>query len=208
MGELARRRNARDLWISHGHLRAAGVGVVSLLIAAFVAGASLRGTPSEEGATATWLADEADAELVELLARVDAAGEPDGGLSRLTFPTALAAGEAVPVAPPFEGPGVGATHAALGAGPGAASVAVLPPGWAVLRSTASRAQADAIASVLGSHGLSGVAVEEKLTDGKREVRVGIAGLTSRAEADALQLRLQSLAPDEMSAASVVEVFAD
>ena len=121
MGELARRRNARDLWISHGHLRAVGVGVVSLLIAAFVAGASLQRTPAEEQAEATWLADQADAELVELLARVDAAAEPDGGLRRLTFPTALAAKDAIPVAPPYPQPLVGTTRAALGAGDAAAA---------------------------------------------------------------------------------------
>jgi hypothetical protein len=114
MGELARRRGARDLWISRGHLWAAGLGVAALCVGSFGAGvrygrdlgvqssndARSLGSPAEDGA------------LVDLVARVEATATPDGGVRELRYPEALAGGDLpLPVpadphanAPPIEVP--------------------------------------------------------------------------------------------------------
>ena len=92
MGELARRRRARDVWISRGHLAAAGVLVVLLCGFSFGAGyligrdgAPVVHTPSPTERS-TELPDEA---LVALLARLEATNTTDGGIQDLTFPEVL-----------------------------------------------------------------------------------------------------------------------
>lgn len=88
MGELARQRRARDLWVSRGHLWALGVGVVLLVLCSFFLGLTLaRGSST---ATAAPVADEgAQESLVELLARVDARVVAQDGVDTLTFPDTL-----------------------------------------------------------------------------------------------------------------------
>jgi len=102
MGDLERRRAARDLWISRGHLKAALAGAFVLSAASFATGYLLGAgdehTPHEELAFLEQVPGE---DLVELLARVEANRSPDGAVSSLTFPDALAGAEPAqgPVAP-------------------------------------------------------------------------------------------------------------
>lgn len=104
MGELARRRRDRDLWVSKGHLMAAGVGTLMLAGVCFGAGLLVGGRSAPPaGRTAGWTENVADPELVDLLARVDASAAGQGGVGDLTFPDALR-GEATEHATPAAGP--------------------------------------------------------------------------------------------------------
>lgn len=91
MGDLARRRDARDLAITRPHLAAGAVVVVLLVGLAFVGGVIVgrRAAPPVPVERMT------EPELIELLARVEAS-KVGRGLTELTFPTALT-GEAGPV---------------------------------------------------------------------------------------------------------------
>jgi len=104
MGELAKRRRARDLWISRSHLWAAGVGVLLVVAIAFFGGVTvgrnLGGGGEASGAALT--GQVADDSLVELLARVESSADPTGGLEALTFPDELA-GRGDGATPPGEG---------------------------------------------------------------------------------------------------------
>ena len=53
MGELAKRRRARDLWISRGHLWAAGVGVVLVAAISFFAGVTVGRSADDESDAAS-----------------------------------------------------------------------------------------------------------------------------------------------------------
>lgn len=93
MTDLARQRRARDIWVSRSHLYALGTGMVLFAVACFALGytAGRRSVDHfEPNARARLLDQPADDALVELLARVDAAATPDGGVRKLTFPDALA----------------------------------------------------------------------------------------------------------------------
>lgn len=91
MGELARRRSARDLWISRSHLWALGAGVLVLGATTFLLGISLGRAEARREADAprTLVAEVPDDALVELLARVEASADPLGGIDLLTFPGEL-----------------------------------------------------------------------------------------------------------------------
>lgn len=100
MGDLARRRAARDLWISRGHLKAALVGSFLLSAVSFGLG-YLLGSDGEAVPVArpVAFADQVPGEdLVELLARVEANRSPEGAVEALTFPDSLAG------AAPAQGP--------------------------------------------------------------------------------------------------------
>jgi cell division septation protein DedD len=87
MGDLARQRNARDLWVSRGHLWAMGAGTFVLAATAFAVGFTVgreHAPAVEEIRVAT-----NDEDLVALLARVEASAQPHGGVDALTFPDAL-----------------------------------------------------------------------------------------------------------------------
>ena len=95
MGELARRRRARDLWISRNHVVAAAIAAAMGMVGSFALGATLTSRPAAPAAQApTLLGTASDESLVELLARVESAREVGGGLGKLTFPDALS-GEGV-----------------------------------------------------------------------------------------------------------------
>lgn len=99
MGDLARQRSARDLWISRGHVRAMATGTLVLAATAFVVGFAIGRdtTPVAE----TEASRPADGDLVELLARVESASRPHGGIEALTFPDALSGiAPSLPAAPP------------------------------------------------------------------------------------------------------------
>jgi hypothetical protein len=108
MNDLTRRRNARDLWISRGHLAAAAalattVSVVTFGVG-FLVGRDVRVEPAPVAGPHV-----PDGALLELLARVEASATADGAVDVLTFPDALrgpaggspdvpaAAGEPLPV---------------------------------------------------------------------------------------------------------------
>lgn len=95
MGELARKRSARDLWISRSHLWAGGLVVLLALGVSFLGGYTLGTRRVEPGVAEPTLTGEVgDDELVELLARIDASSDPTGGLGSLSFPDELASTEA------------------------------------------------------------------------------------------------------------------
>lgn len=91
MGELARRLDARDLWISRGHLWAAGVGTALVAVIAFSLGLLASGGDAAHasGVDPLGLSQAPDDALVELLARVEASSDASGGVAALTFPDAL-----------------------------------------------------------------------------------------------------------------------
>ena len=86
MSDLERRREARDLWISRGHIFSAGVGVSLLLVGAFAVGYRM-GAAEQDGHVAEPSLEvvESDRQLQELLERLDALKDPTG-VDALTFP--------------------------------------------------------------------------------------------------------------------------
>ena len=97
MGNLARRRGARDIWVSRGQLWAAGASIAFLAVCCFGLGVAW-GTETEaetKGAVSPSFRGElASLTLVDLLARVEAGTDPTGAVGRLTFPKELAAANA------------------------------------------------------------------------------------------------------------------
>ncbi|MCB9674824.1 MAG: SPOR domain-containing protein [Alphaproteobacteria bacterium] len=197
MSELARRRSARDIWISRGHLYALGAGAALAMLACFAVGYGVgRSSVDLPEPAATRFAGEAgDEALVELLARVDAAATPDGGVRDLTFPDALR-GEAgtltIPAAPAAAG------SASLEGGAIALPEAGdAPPAgrWTVIAASVDdRAAADSIAASLRERELEAwVGVEQN--DGRTRFRVAVGGWGSKSEAeealDSLQARIEA-----------------
>jgi len=185
MSELARRRSARDIWISRSHLYALGSGAALAILVSFAVGYVLgRESVDLPRPVATAFAGEAgDEALVELLARVDATATPDGGVRDLTFPNALRGeGGDVQIPAPVESDAVteleGAPRLRLAPGDEA------PPGrWTVLAATLdTRADADEIAESLRGRELQAwVGVEQ--SDGRTRFRVAVGGWGSRTEAE-------------------------
>ncbi len=89
MGELARRRRARDLHLSRGQLAAGLVGVLLVAGASFAVGYRVGGGRSVAERPVPFATGAPREGLVELLARVDASGDVTGGIDALTFPDAL-----------------------------------------------------------------------------------------------------------------------
>ena len=90
MGDLARRRNARDLWISRGHLYAVAIAGLVLAGTMFTIGQALgRSAAAEASHRRPLISDIPDQALVELLARVESSSDPLGGIELLTFPEDL-----------------------------------------------------------------------------------------------------------------------
>lgn len=102
MGELAKRRGARDLWISRGHLWAGAFAVLALCVGSFAAGFRVGRTQPVGGTEQRSAgAPVEDAALVDLVARVEATATPDGGVRELRYPQALSGGE-VPLPVPTD----------------------------------------------------------------------------------------------------------
>jgi hypothetical protein len=183
MGELARRLDARDLWISRGHLWAAGIGTALVAVTAFALGL-LAGAGERAHASSIdplGLSQAPDDALVELLARVEATADPTGGVSALTFPDALRGGTEtlVPEAP--KGFAGAATVEAGTSEPPLADVA--PPGaWTVVVSrTGDEARARALRDQLLANELPAWLAAERI-DGTPEWRVCLGGFESEAAA--------------------------
>jgi hypothetical protein len=86
MGELARQRNARDMWLSKSHLQAMLTGTLLLVGTAFGVGFLVGKGPTKTEAGQVVSHDES---LVALLAQVEASQRPRSGVDSLTFPTVL-----------------------------------------------------------------------------------------------------------------------
>jgi hypothetical protein len=93
MGELAKRRAARDLWISRGHVKAALVGAFLLSGVSFGLGyVTGHGGSSRDAvapATVGFTEQVPGEDLVALLARVESNRAALGGVESLTFPDEL-----------------------------------------------------------------------------------------------------------------------
>ena len=114
MSELARRRRARDLWISRGHVWAALAAAALIGLAGFIGGWWMAG--SRTASPAAPVVTTADEALVDLLARVDRRVVAHDGAETLTFPDALMGigGPATVPEPAAEDPVI--TTVAAGAG--------------------------------------------------------------------------------------------
>ncbi len=192
MSELARRRSARDIWISRGHLYALGAGCGLAILAAFGIGYAVgRESVDLPPPASTAFAGEAgDDALVELLARVDAAATPDGGVDQLTFPDALR-GEAiersVPAGDDASVPVVGVSGEAIPL-PEAGEPPPVPNGsWTIVVATFSERQPAEVrvAELIAEGHTAWTGVESQ--DGTLQYRASIGGYGSRVAAeDALE----------------------
>jgi hypothetical protein len=86
VGDLERQRDARDMWISRGHLVAMAAGTLVLAGTTFALGFTVGRSTAPPAALA---AADGDRDLVDLLARVESSSRPHGGVDALTFPDAL-----------------------------------------------------------------------------------------------------------------------
>ena len=187
MGELARRRHAKDLWISFGHVRAGAIAFLAIVTGAFVAGYSVAGSAENLAPDQVpWLADAADQELVDLLARVDASAEADGGLSRLGFPEMLSEADADLPVPSGELAVAGGITVATGADAMLAATD-MPEGWVLWATYDSLADLRTAYDRLSRGRVEGWRMV-RLDDGS--MRVGLLGLDSRASAEAALLRVE------------------
>lgn len=184
MSKLVRQRRAHDLWISRSHLYAYGLGAACAVLAAFGFGYYAGRASVEVPHLPPELVSETpDRELVELLARVDAAGTPDGGVRDLTFPDELAGSGEPPALPDGDEPG-GAVRVE-------GSIADLPERgdvpprgrWTLTAaSVEDRAEAERLAATLRERDVDAWVAPEQL-DGQTRYRVGVGGWGSRSEAE-------------------------
>jgi hypothetical protein len=169
--EIARRRAAKDLWISWSHVYAAAAGLVAASALAFVVGV----TVGERWATpATTVPPSLTAEvprdeLLRLLARID--GNAHDPSAAITFPDALR-GQGAPQ-PDAVGGATGPTTFVAGGAPAVTGDALPGPGWTVvLATTEGEPEARAEQSRLAAAGIASfVAVE--LVEGVPRYRVGV-----------------------------------
>ncbi len=185
MSNLMRERRGRDLWISRSHLYAYGVGVLALVGLAFGVGVWVGERRVEHPTVAlSSLAEQTpDGELVELLARVDAAAAPDGGVHELTFPDALAGRGGAPSLVPAEEPS--STLRVEGDGVVPPERGDVPPRgeWTLTAaSVPERSEAERIAASLRERKFEAWVAPERL-DGETRYRVGVGGWRTRAEAE-------------------------
>jgi hypothetical protein len=203
MGELARRLDARDLWISRGHVWAAGLGAAFVAVIAFSVGVLVgSGEPAHaSGVDPLGLSQAPDDSLVELLARVEASADPTGGVSALTFPDALRGVEQpdVPRAPAaFSG------AATIDAGVAEAPVADAPPAGAftiVVSRTSDEQFARAQRDQLRARDLP-VWLDSERVGGEPAWRVCLGGYPTAEDASADLAAYGSVLP--VVAAAVVE----
>jgi len=161
MGELARRRDARDIWIARGHLHAAVAFGLFAVAAAFALGHQM-GSANQRAdmRTGAFVEGVAGSDLVALLARVDASDDLDGGVASLTFPDQLAVAGDV-----------------IGADP-------VPSGRFTVEAGRyeSGEQARAVRDHLRAGGLSAWVGVERVA-GRLQYRVGVGGFSVRDDAD-------------------------
>jgi hypothetical protein len=178
--DIARRRAARDLWISKSHL-AAGVALAFAFSALTFAGGVQLGkrwaTPAV-AVTPSLTAEVPRDELLRLLARID--GNASGPAAALTFPDALRgqsppAGDAAAEVP-------GPTTLVAGGTPAVTGDVLPGAGWTVVLSTTpSEADARAHQSELGAAGIRAL-VGAELVEGSPRYRVVVGQFAQRDDA--------------------------
>lgn len=193
MGELARRRRARDVWISRGHLAAAGVLVILLCGFSFGAGyvmgrdgAPVVRAPEPSTERSAGLPDDA---LVDLLARLEATSAIDGGIQDLTFPDVLrgeaGGGASAPEAAPSQAPPV------VLAAPSDLAGDPLPQGtFTIDLGVHGRRSSRELQAALHERGIEAFRVP-RIVDGRVSVWVGIGGFDT---AGAASTELRQLSP--------------
>lgn len=92
MADLASKRNARDLWISKGHVGAVAVLCFALVVGAYAAGFAM-GKASKAGDNKQTSTPVANATVVELLDRIEGSTVNPADQRTLTFPDVLAGSE-------------------------------------------------------------------------------------------------------------------
>jgi septal ring-binding cell division protein DamX len=206
MGDLAKRRAARDLWISRGHLKAALVGAFLLSGVSFGVGYVL-GTGQSDAPVvraAGFTAQVPGEDLVELLARVEANRSPDGAVSALTFPDSLAG--ATPEQGPLA-PVMGADEAPVAYVSEAAAAPAVdePPNGAYTLRVAEVATVEAARTLAGDLQVDGVLpwVGAEIRDGALRYTVSLGGFASERAAEAALAELPL--NDDLRGATVVEL---
>jgi hypothetical protein len=171
VSEIARRRAARDLWISWSHVGAAAAGAVAFAALAFAGGLVLgqRWATPVAAPPPSLTAEVPRDELLRLLARID--GNASGPASALTFPDALRGQGGPPGAPPT--PGQGPTTLVAG-GPAAVSGDPLPGAGftVVLAATPDETEARRLQAELAAAGIAAFVAAE-LVDGAPRFRVAV-----------------------------------
>lgn len=193
MGELERERHARRLSISPSHVRALLAAGGLLLVIGFLIG--LQVGRSQASAPPTLRADPAsEAELLEVLARVEAHADASGGLGSLTYPEALPSltTEATELPEGATPDGTALVDAPAGAHGGLTR----PPGPGPIVSLASLSVEEAAVVLAGleESGWSTWAIERRV-DGEATVQVGVGPFPDADRA-------------EQALASFRELFAD
>lgn len=201
MSDLARRRSARDLWISRSHLWAAGTAAALLAAISFSLGVAVSSGDDAHAADArpadAWAVPPApDDSLVELLARVEASADPSGGVTALTFPDVLegqATGAPIPEAPePLRGTASAAPAPAVAPPP--ADPAPAGAFTCVVLRTPLRARALAVRDQLRARDLPAWMGAE-LVDGDLAWRVSLGGYPDAASAEDALRAYQARAHD-------------
>lgn len=196
MSELTRRRRARDLRISHGHLHAGFAAAVLLVAIAFAVGVlvgqrrAVSAVAPSEGVTGAVPGES----LVELLARVDAASDPHSGVDRLTFPEALKGDAPASIPERPLGPQI---TGAIAPGHSAAEFDgdPLPKGAIVVEvgTFEDGAVARSVRDHLRARRLAAWMTIE-IVDGRRAHRVGVGGFGTQAEARAILAEVETVLP--------------
>jgi hypothetical protein len=123
MGELARKRSARDLWISRGHLWAAAVLFVSGIVGSYSLG-FMNGGGAQNTVPAGLNASELEP-VEELLDRIEGSTADAGGVRTLTFPSVLKEQTNTPLEESEDSSGVPGDITRIGAGEISAPVVVI-----------------------------------------------------------------------------------
>jgi hypothetical protein len=184
MGELARQRNARDMWLSKSHLQAMLTGTLLLVGTAFGVGFLVGKGPTRSDASQAVSKDES---LVALLAQVEASQQPRSGVDSLTFPSVLEGQAAAAPGVAAAAPGAAADDvvtAVAGGAPGAADVAdPVPPGThtIVAGRFSDLGDARALKAKLAAAGQPAWTSFD-IVDGKATITVSIGGFDDEATA--------------------------
>ena len=89
MGEMARKRSARDLWVSRGHLASAAVFCVFVAIGAYALGYYTAQNQDDDVTSSNRDLDPKTASVVELLDRIEGSVVDPTGQETLTYPKVL-----------------------------------------------------------------------------------------------------------------------
>lgn len=180
MGELARQRNARDMWVSRSHLQAMLTGTILLVGTAFGVGFLIGQGPTGSDSTQAVSKDQS---LVTLLAQVEASQRPRSGVDDLTFPTVLEGQPAAP-APVAAAPAGDGVITAVEGGPGTAQAAdPVPAGThtVVAGRFSDLAEANALKAKLVASGQPAWSALD-IVDGKPTITVSVGGYPDEATA--------------------------